>query len=51
MLQELEDIYEKKRFKNLSAILNGTESGAGRYGYKYGYRYGYGSDGYYSDKR
>ena len=51
MLQELEDIYEEKRFKNLSAILNGTESGAGRYGYKYGYRYGYGSDGYYSDKR
>ena len=50
MLQELETVYEKQRFKNLSVILNGTESGAGRYGYKYGYRYGYVSDGYYSNK-
>lgn len=41
MLPELERIYEEKRFKNLSVILNGTEGTSGRYSYRYGYRYGY----------
>lgn len=41
MLPELESIYQEKRFKNLSLILNGTESAGGRYAYRYGYRYGY----------
>lgn len=36
MLSELENMYTGKRFKNLSMILNGTESTGGRYGYRYG---------------
>lgn len=41
LLSELENIYQEKRFKNLSIILNGTESTGGRYSYRYGYSYGY----------
>ena len=48
MLSELENMYTGKRFKNLSMILNGTESTGGRYGYRYGYLYGYAS--YYGSK-
>lgn len=48
MLSELEKMYTGKRFKNLSMILNGTESTGGRYGYRYGYHYGYAS--YYGSK-
>lgn len=48
MLSELENIYTGKRFKNLSMILNGTESAGGRYSYRYGYHYGYAS--YYGGK-
>lgn len=50
MLPELEKLYEQKKYKNMSFILNGTTSNQGRYGgYSHGYRYGYGygySDGY-----
>ena len=42
MLDELQDIYDNKRLKNLSMILNGTHSSGGRYGYGYSYSYGYG---------
>ncbi len=42
MLQNLEEIYEEKRLKNLAMILNGTHSGQNRYGYRYGYSYSYG---------
>lgn len=42
MLAELEKIYEEKKYKNMSLILNGTEGSGGRYGYRYGYHYGYG---------
>lgn len=48
MLSKLENMYTGKRFKNLSMILNGTESTGGRYGYRYGYHYGYAS--YYGSK-
>ncbi len=41
MLAELEKIYEEKKYKNMSLILNGTEGSGGRYGYRYGYQYGY----------
>lgn len=41
MLSELDNIYQEKRFKNLSMMLNGTISSSGRYSYRYGYRYGY----------
>ena len=58
MLKDLEEIYTTKRFKNLTLILNGTESSGGRYsyrygyryGYKYGYKYGYGSKSYYTSE-
>lgn len=49
MLSELEKMYTGKRFKNLSMILNGTESAGGRYGYRYGYHYGYAT--YYGGKK
>ena len=42
MLDELEEIYDTKRFKHLSMILNGTYGGGTGYRYKYGYSYGYG---------
>ena len=43
MLHELENIYESKKYKNMSVILNGTDSNGSRssYGYRYGYRYDY----------
>ncbi len=41
MLDDLESIYQEKRFKNMAVILNGSESEGGRYGYRYGYKYGY----------
>ena len=49
LLSELENIYQEKRFKNLSVILNGTESTGGRYGYRYGYHNGY--DSYYGNTK
>lgn len=53
LLSELENIYQEKRFKNLSIILNGTESTGGRYSYRYGYSYGYhnGCASYCRDKK
>ena len=44
MLPELESLYESKKYRNMSIILNGTECSGSRtgYGYRYGYRYGYG---------
>ena len=54
MLPELQRMYDEKRFKNMAVVLNATEGGAGRYGYrygyKYGYQYGYGNKSYYSSK-
>ena len=40
MLPEIEKFYADKTYKNMSVILNGTDGGSGRYGYKYGYKYG-----------
>ena len=53
LLSELESIYLEKRFKNLSVILNGTESTGGRYSYRYGYSYGYhnGYTSYYGNSK
>ena len=55
MLPVLQKIYDEQRLKNLSMILNGTESAGSRYGgYKYGYNYGYATgrdDEYYGDRR
>ncbi|MCC8072244.1 MAG: polysaccharide biosynthesis tyrosine autokinase [Bacteroidales bacterium] len=41
MVPELGEIYKAHRFKNMSLVLNGTETSTNRYGYKYGYKYGY----------
>lgn len=44
MLPEIEDIYRKGQFRNMSLLLNGSTYAQGRYGYnRYGYNYGYGS--------
>lgn len=51
MLAELQRMYDEKRFKNMTLLLNGTEGSGSRYGYRYGYKYsykyGYGSQSYY----
>lgn len=41
LISEVNALYEEKKYKNMSVILNGTESSDSKYGYKYGYRYGY----------
>ena len=52
MLDELEDMHESKRLKNISMILNGTYGGGTSYRYKYGYSYGYSYGyGYYNQKK
>ena len=54
MIPELQKLYNEHKYKNLTVVLNGTETGGGhyghygyRYGYHYGYSYGYGSKSYY----
>ena len=42
MLDELQDIYDEKRFKGIAVVLNGTYTGQSKYSYKYGYSYSYG---------
>ncbi len=42
MVQELDRLYEDKKFKNMAFILNGTINEQGKYGYSHSYRYGYG---------
>ncbi len=56
MLPDLQNLYNEKKFKNMSMILNGTQSSGSRYAYRYGYRYayhyGYGGGYHYgSDKK
>lgn len=54
MLDELESLYENKKYPNIVLILNGTDIGSHsgyKYGYKYGYGYGYGSKSYYGSDR
>lgn len=51
MLPVLETMYEERKLKNMSLILNGTQDSGTRYGYKYAYHYGYGNGYRYdSDK-
>lgn len=49
-LPDIQEYYDRKRYKNMAILLNGTDihSGYGyhRYGYHYGYHYG--SNGYYA---
>ena len=60
MVKELQKLYDDKKHKNMSIILNGTEDNGGhyyskygyyRYGYGYGYGYGYHYGGKKSKKR
>ncbi len=52
MLPEAERMYQNKKYKNMSVILNGTVYEQGRYGYRrYGYSYGYHSYGYYGNSK
>lgn len=48
MVPEIDNLYKQQKLKNMSVVLNGTESASGRYGSRYGYRYGYGHYGHYS---
>jgi len=41
MLGTLQTMYDEKKYKNMSILLNGTESTGSRYGYHYGYSYNY----------
>ncbi|MDH6305596.1 tyrosine-protein kinase Etk/Wzc [Parabacteroides sp. PH5-13] len=48
-LPELERLYQQKKFKNMSVVLNAVDYkysgyGYGGYGYGYGHTYGYGND-------
>ena len=43
MLPELKKMYDEKRYKNLSIVLNGTIPEGARYRYGYGYNYSYGN--------
>ena len=45
MLDYLTNMYNEKRFKNMSLILNGTSMEKGKFAYRYGYH-----DGYYGSK-
>lgn len=52
LLPEVEKIYNEKKLKNLSVIINGAETKGSRYGYRYGYNYGYGYGSYnYGEKK
>ena len=42
MLPDLDRLYEEKKYRNMSFILNGSRNDQGRYGYSHTYRYGYG---------
>ena len=54
MVNDLQKLYDEKKHRNMSIILNGTESSSGRYGkygyYRYGYGYGYGYGYHYGSK-
>ncbi len=54
-LPDVQDLYEEKKYNNLTIILNGTKYISGKYGnYRYGYGYGYGYNfdhSYYSNKK
>ncbi len=47
MLPVLEDLYCQDKYKNMTLILNGSESISGKYGCRYGYNYGYGYSYHY----
>ena len=51
MLPVFEKLYEDKKYKRISFILNGTSQSKGKYGYSYSYRYGYGYGYGYDGKR
>ena len=46
MLPELQTLYNEKKYRNMSIVLNATVAEGARRGYKYGYGYGYGYGNY-----
>lgn len=46
MLPELQNLYDEKKYRNMSIVLNATMAEGSRRGYKYGYGYGYGYGNY-----
>lgn len=42
MIPEVQKLYDSGKYKNIAVLLNGTDAGRGKYGYRYGYHYGYG---------
>lgn len=46
MLPELQTLYDEKKYRNMSIVLNATVAEGARRGYKYGYGYGYGYGNY-----
>lgn len=46
MLPELQRLYDQKKYRNMTLVLNATDPGASRHGHAYGYGYGYYSYGY-----
>lgn len=51
MLPELQRLYDEKKYRNMSLVLNatvaeGSRRGGYKYGYGYGYSYGYGYGNY-----
>lgn len=53
MLPELQRLYDGKKYRNMSLVLNATEADGTHRGYKYGYGYGYGYGNYshYTSKK
>ncbi len=46
MLPELQRLYDQKKYRNMTLVLNATAAEGSRHGYKYGYGYGYGYGNY-----
>lgn len=46
MLPDLQNLYNMKKYRNMSLVLNATAADGSRRGYRYGYGYGYGYGNY-----
>lgn len=46
MLPELQRLYDEKKYRNMTLVLNATPAEGSRRGYQYGYAYGYGYGNY-----
>lgn len=51
MIPEIDRLYNEHKYKNMSLVLNGSQTGNSHYGSRYGYGYGYGSHYGYGGKK